>query len=120
VPSADELALRAFLRDLARRRPRWGWRRAALAAKAAGWRANPKRTHRLRTAEGLRAPYRKRKEPLRGIGKAMGPFCAIRPNVVWACDFQFDQTNDGSMFKFLERLRRVHEGGPGHLRRACH
>ena len=101
VPSDDELALRAFLRDFARRRPRWGWRRAALAAKAAGWRANPKRIHRPWIAEGLRVPYRKRKKPLRGIGKAMGPFCPIRPGVVWALDFQFDQTSDGRMLKFL-------------------
>jgi putative transposase len=101
VPSDDELALRAFLRDFARRRPRWGWRRAALAAKAAGWRVNPKRIHRLWIAEGLRVPYRKRKKPLRGIGRAMGPFCPIRPNVVWAMDFQFDQTSDGRMLKIL-------------------
>ena len=101
MPSDDELALRAFLRDVARRRPRWGWRRAALAAKAAGWRVNPKRIHRLWIAEGLRVPYRKRKKPLRGIGKAMGPFCPIRPNVVWALDFQFDQTSDGRMLKVL-------------------
>ena len=93
VPPDDELALRAFLRDFARRRPRWGWRRAALAAKTAGWRVNPKRIHRLWIAEGLRVPYRKRKKPLRGIGQAMGPFSPIRPNVVWALDFQFDQTS---------------------------
>ena len=27
--------------------------------------------------------------------------CPIRPNVVWAMDFQFDQTRDGSMLKIL-------------------
>ncbi len=99
MPSDDELALRAFLRDFARRRPRWGWRRAALAAKAAGWRVNPKRIHRLWIAEGLRVPYRKRKRPLRGIGVAVGAFCPIRPNVVWALDFAFDQTADGRNLK---------------------
>ncbi len=46
-------------------------------------------------------PYRKRKKPLRGIGKAMGPFCPLHPNVVWALDFQFDQTSDGRMLKLL-------------------
>ena len=101
VPSDDELALRAFLRDFARRRPRLGWRRAVLAAKAAGWRVNSKRVHRLWIAEGLRVPYRKRKKPLRGIGRAMDPFCPIRPNVVWALDFQFDQTSEGRMLKIL-------------------
>ena len=101
IPSDDELALRAWLRDFARRRPRWGWRRAAVEAKKAGWRANHKRIHRLWVAEGLRVPYKKRKKPLRGIGKPVGAMCPIRPNVIWAMDFQFDQTSDGRMLKFL-------------------
>jgi putative transposase len=67
-PSDEELALRAFLRDFARRRPRWGWRRAARAARDAGWRVNDKRIHRLWRDEGLRVPYRKKQRPLRGIG----------------------------------------------------
>ena len=92
VPGDEELALRAFLRDFSVRRPRWGWRRAARAARDAGWRVNDKRIHRLWRAEGLRVPYRKRKRPLRGIGVGIGAFCPIRPNVVWALDFQFDQT----------------------------
>jgi len=62
---------------------------------------NRKRVHRLWREEGLRVPYRKRKKPLRGIGKAMGPFCPLYPNVVWALDFQFDQTTDGRMLKLL-------------------
>ena len=51
--------------------------------------------------EGLRVPYRKRKRPLRGIGVAVGAMCPIRPNVIWALDFQFDQTSDGRMLKLL-------------------
>ena len=101
VPGDEELALRAFLRDFSRRRPRWGWRRAATAARKAGWVVNNKRIHRLWRAEGLRVPYRKRKKPLRGIGVAVGAFSPIRPNVVWALDFQFDQTADGRMLKLL-------------------
>jgi len=101
VPTDDEQALRAFLRDFSRRRPRWGWRRAARAARDAGWVVNNKRIHRLWRAEGLRVPYRKKKRPLRGIGVAVGAMCPIRPNVVWALDFQFDQTTDGRMLKLL-------------------
>ena len=101
VPSDDEAALRAWLRDFSRRRPRWGWRRAATEARKAGWRANNKRVQRLWRAEGLKVPYRKKKRPLRGIGVAVGPFCPTRPNVIWALDFQFDQTADGRMLKLL-------------------
>ena len=101
VPADDEQALRAFLRAFSKSRPRWGWRRAAKAAKDAGWRVNHKRIHRLWIAEGLRVPYKKRKKPLRGIGVAMGAFSPIRPNVVWAMDFQFDQTSDGRTLKIL-------------------
>jgi putative transposase len=46
-------------------------------------------------------PYRKKKRPLRGIGVAVGAMCPIRPNVIWALDFQFDQTSDGRMLKLL-------------------
>ncbi len=101
VPSDEELALRAFLRDFSRRRPRWGWRRAATAARRTGWVVNNKRIHRLWREEGLRVPYRKKKRPLRGIGVAVGAMCPIRPNVVWAMDFQFDQTSDGRLLKCL-------------------
>jgi len=87
MPADDELALRAWLRDFSRRRPRWGWRRAAVEAKKAGFRAKHKRIHRLWIAEGLRVPYRKRKKPLRSIGRPVGAACPIRPNVVWALDF---------------------------------
>jgi putative transposase len=49
-------------------------------------------------------PYRKKKRPLRGIGVATGAFCPIAPDVVWACDFAFDQTADGRMLKFLNTV----------------
>jgi transposase InsO family protein len=96
-----ELALRGFLRDFSTKRPRWGWRRAAIQARKEGWQVNNKRIHRLWREEGLRVPYRKRKRPLRGIGVPVGAMCPIAPNVLWALDFQFDQTTDGRMLKLL-------------------
>ncbi len=33
----DEQRLREFLREFSTQRPRWGWRRAATAARKAGW-----------------------------------------------------------------------------------
>jgi putative transposase len=101
APTDDEAELRRLLRDFATSRPRWGWPRAARAARDAGWRVNDKRIHRLWRAEDLRVPSRKRKKPLRGIGMAVGAMCPIRPKVVWALDFQFDQTADGRMLTLL-------------------
>ena len=101
VPSDDEAALRTFLRKFAVDRPRWGWRRAAVAARGEGWRVNDKRIHRLWRDEGLRVPYKKPKKRLRGIGVVTGAMCPIRPNVIWSADFQFDQTRDGRTIKIL-------------------
>jgi len=99
--SGPEEELRAFLRDFAKKHPRWGWRRAHDALKASGRRVNHKRVQRLWREEGLKVPYRKRKKRLSGIGVEMGAMCPIAPNVVWAMDFQFDQTSDGRPLKLL-------------------
>ena len=97
----DEARLRLFLREFSTRRPRWGWRRAAKAARKAGWDVNDKRVRRLWRDEGLRVPTRKRKKRLTGIGVHVGAMCPIRPNVLWALDFQFDTTIDGRTLKML-------------------
>ncbi len=83
--------------------PRWGgWRRAAIAARKAGFTVNNKRIRRLWREEGLRVPpQRRRKKRLTGIGTAVGAMCPIRPNVIWAMDFQFDTTADGRTIKML-------------------
>jgi hypothetical protein len=88
--SDEEAELRAFLRAFSKDRPRWGWRRAAKAARRSGWRVNDKRIQRLWREEGLKVPYRKRKKPHRGIGTAVGAMCPIALNALWAMDFQFD------------------------------
>jgi putative transposase len=70
-------------------------------ARSQGWRVNNKRIQRLWRSEGLKVPYRKRKKPLRGHGLVMGAMCPIRPNVLWALDFQFNQTSNGRTLKLL-------------------
>ncbi len=97
----DERLLREFLRAFSKRRPRWGWRRAAKAARKAGWEVNDKRIRHLWRDEELRVPQKKRKQPLRGIGAPVGAMCPIRPNALWALDFQFDVTVDGRTLKLL-------------------
>jgi len=99
--SNDEQLLREFLREFSTARPRWGWRRAAKAARKAGWTVNDKRVRRLWRDEGLRVPHKRRKKRLTGIGAHVGAMCPIRPNVLWALDFQFDTTVDGRTLKLL-------------------
>ena len=101
APPDDEVELRAFLRAFSKQRPRWGWRRAAKAARRLGRVVNNKRIQRLWREEGLKVPYRKRKRPHRGIGTAVGAMCPAAPNALWALDFQFDTTADGRTIKLL-------------------
>ena len=46
-------------------------------------------------------PYKRRKKRLRGVGTHVGAMCPIRPNALWAIDFQFDVTVDGRTLKLL-------------------
>ncbi len=97
----EERQLRLWLRNFSKRRPRWGWRRAAKIARRAGWSVNDKRIRRLWRDEGLRVPQRRRKKRLRVIGAYVGAMSPIRPNALWAMDFQFDVTADGRSLKLL-------------------
>ncbi len=100
-PPDDEARLREALREFAKRRPRWGWRRAAKDLRRAGWRVNNKRIRRLWRDEGLQVPARRRKQRLRGIGTHVGAMSLIAPNALWALDVQYDHTIDGRQVKLL-------------------
>ena len=98
----DDAALRAELRRISRRRPRWGYRRAHQLLLEQGWRLNRKRTQRLWREEGLRVPVRRRKRQRLGVSAVPAErLRAERPDHVWALDFQFDQTADGRLLKLL-------------------
>jgi len=100
--AVEDAALRARLREISEKRPRWGYRRAHAQLREEGWEINSKRTQRLWREEGLRVPQRRRKR--RRLGDSTVPaerLKAERPNHVWALDFQFDQTADGRQIKLL-------------------
>jgi putative transposase len=100
--AGDDQALRRELRQISRKRPRWGYRRAHRLLLEQGWRLNRKRTQRLWREEGLRVPQRRRKR--QRLGESTVPaerLRAERPDHVWAMDFQFDQTADGRILKLL-------------------
>ena len=101
VVSDDEKLLVEFLIKFSKQRPRWGWRRAAKQARRDGWDVNDNRVKRLWQLNGLRVPAKKRKKRLSGIGTHLGAMSPIRPNVLWALDFQFDTTVDGCTLKML-------------------
>jgi len=102
VLACDDAALRARLRRLSRKRPRWGYRRAHAELVGEGWQINRKRVQRVWREEGLRVPERRRKR--QRLGDSTVPaerLRAERPDHVWALDFQFDQTADGRILKLL-------------------
>jgi putative transposase len=102
VLAGDDAALRGQLREISRKRPRWGYRRAHARLLELGWAVNRKRVQRLWREEGLRVPARRRKR--QRLGESTVPakrLRAQRPDHVWALDFQFDQTTDGRVLKLL-------------------
>jgi transposase InsO family protein len=95
-------ALTKRMRELARRHPRYGYRRVAALLRQEGWRVNTKRVHRLWRQEGLKVPQKQRKR--RRLGTSANGCVrrrASRPNEVWSYDFVLDQTADGRRLKIL-------------------
>ncbi len=90
------------LQELARRYPRFGYRklhRMLLRQQPEALPINVKRVRRLCTLAGLNLP-RKRRRKRRGQG-VQTPVIAEFPNHVWAYDFVFDWCENGRQLKFL-------------------
>ncbi len=99
--TADE-ALRARLRELARERPRFGYRRLCALLRSEGHQVNHKRVARLCREEGLRVRGNTAKRRRAGTSTAPSArLAAQRPDHVWALDYQFDATSDGRRIKLL-------------------
>jgi len=100
TPADPDAGLRNWLRDYAKKHPRWGHRRAYHDARGEGWTANHKKVQRLWRDEGLRVPQRRRRKRV-GSSTAPDTMSADAPNKVWAVDFQFDSTTDGRPVKIV-------------------
>ncbi len=105
-PRAGEQALVRAIRRLARRHPRYGYRRFHARLVKRGWSVNRKRVRRLWNELGLRRPVRVRKA--RKLGPKPGSSansCVNQParfqNDVWTYDFSADRTADGGTLKWL-------------------
>ena len=101
-----EAPLVRAIRRLARRHPRYGYRRVHALLERQGWRVNLKRVHRLWQELGLQRPVR-RKRP-RKLGPKPGTSansCVNQParfkNDVWTYDFIADRTVCGGTLKGL-------------------
>jgi putative transposase len=100
--SAKRQALVTRMHELARKHPRFGYRRVAILLRQEGWRVNTKRIHRLWRLEGLKVPKKQRKK--RRLGSSANGCTRRRatcPNEVWSYDFVMDQTMDGRRLKIL-------------------
>lgn len=101
----DDAALRGRLRELARQRRRFGYRRLHILLLREGVRVNRKKTQRLYTEEGL--TVRKRKSRRRAVGvRAPLPVLAL-PNQRWSLDFVHDQLVGGRRFRVLNIMDDV-------------
>jgi transposase InsO family protein len=101
-PRDDEPALAKRMVELARGRPRWGYRRIAWKLRQEGWQASDTRIYRLWRREGLKVPQKKRKK--RRLGKSANGCLhrrAEHKDHVWCWDFVFDHTTSGSQLKWL-------------------
>jgi transposase InsO family protein len=98
----DEPALCRRLREIVRRRPRFGYRRLTAVLRREGWTVNAKRVHRLCRKEGLkvRRSLRKRRA-VGGSANACHVRRAERQDHVWTWDFAFDRTTSGTTLKWL-------------------
>lgn len=101
-PRTDEAALCRRLRELVRRRPRFGYRRLTQVLRREGWPVNAKRVHRLCRKEGLKVRRKARKR--RALGQSANA-CHLRRaeqmDQVWCWDFVFDRTTSGTTLKCL-------------------
>ena len=102
MPPHEERVIRERLRELARARPRYGYRRLTALLRTEGFSVNHKRIQRICRDEGLRVMRRAKKRSRLGVSSL--PTARLRatcPDEVWALDFCFDQTTDIRTLKAL-------------------
>jgi putative transposase len=105
-PRTEEVPLIRAIKRLARKMPRYGYRRIHNLLVREGWSVSVKRVRRLWIDLGLRRPVRLRKP--RKLGPKRGTSansCVQQParfkNDVWTCDFIHDRTASGSLLKWM-------------------
>lgn len=90
--------LRVKLAELARQKPRFGYRRLHVLLERRGFAVNVKRVYRLYREEGLTVRRQRRKRLVRSMP---APLRLLRPNQEWAIDFIVDGLASGRMVRIL-------------------
>jgi putative transposase len=102
---SGEDALIKAIRRLARRHPRFGYKRVHVLLQRDGWTVNRKRVRRLWNELGLRRPPRRKKPKRSTLPGSSANSCVNQParfkNDVWTCDLIVDRTADGGSLKWL-------------------
>jgi putative transposase len=102
-PRQGEEELREKIRDLAKGKKRYGYRRIASCLRREGYTVNVKRVHRIWKAEGLGLPRRRPKRRRYGPkGEVVRK--AERKDHVWSYDFLEDRTERGGKLRILTIL----------------
>ena len=96
----DQSALRLRIRDIAHRRPRFGYERIHVMLRREGWPVNKKRVRRLYRLEGLQLRTRMRRRKHMCLHRGVVPQ-ALRTHERWSMDFVHDQLFDGRPFRML-------------------
>ena len=95
----DLTALLLRLKELARVRPRFGYRRLYELLRREGWRVNHKRIHRLYVLHGLQLAQRRKRKRASQVRVPLGK--ATRANEAWSMDFVHDVLDNGRRFRIL-------------------
>ncbi len=95
----DDAVLRGRLRELARERRRFGYRRLFVLLRREGETAGLNRVYRLYREEGL--SVRKRSARRRAVGTRAPILVEAKANARWSLDFVHDQFANGRRFRIL-------------------
>ena len=101
----EEDVLVQAIRRLARKHPRWGYKKIHALLLGEGWSVNRKRVRRLWNVLGLRRRPRRKKTKKSAMPGRSKNSCVNQParfkNDVWTCDFIADRTMAGGSLKWL-------------------
>ena len=94
-------ALRRRIRELARSRVRYGYRRIHILLKREGIHINKKRVYRLYSEDGLQLRSKRPRRHVTAATRQPPRAKPQAPNVAWSMDFVSDQTASGQRFRAL-------------------